>query len=144
MPLFVGQECAILSAMVAEARHVLTILAVEDVVASLAFYRAAFGWVPAVETPVYVEFTLAGGQRIGLYEREGFGRNTGQTPAKIPPGELAPTELYFHTDDIHAAIARIEQAGARELSPLERRDWGDEAAYFADPSGNVLVLSRPL
>lgn len=130
--------------MVAETRHVLTILAVEHVATSVAFYRAAFGWTPAVETPVYVEFALASGQRIGLYEREGFGRNTGQTPAKIPSGELAPTELYFHTDDIHAAIGRIKQAGARELSPLERRDWGDEAAYFADPSGNVLVLAQPV
>lgn len=131
-------------AVVAEARHVLTILAVEDVAASLSFYQAAFGWMPAVETPVYVEFSVTGGQRIGLYEREGFGRNTGQTPAKMPSGELAATELYFHTDDIRAAIERIKRAGARELSPLERRDWGDEAAYFADPSGNVLVLARPL
>jgi hypothetical protein len=38
----------------------------------------------------------------------------------------------------------MEQAGARELSPLRRRDWSDEAAYFADPSGNVLVVARPL
>ena len=130
--------------MSADVQHVLTILAVEDVAASLAFYRAAFGWKPEVETTVCVEFTLAGGRRIGLNEREGFGRNTGQTPAKIPSEEFAPTELYFYTDDLHAAIERIKDAGARELSPLKQRDWGDEAAYFADPSGNVLVLARPL
>lgn len=130
--------------MKGDAHHVLTILAVEDVAASLAFYRAAFSLTPEVDTPVYAEFTLAGGQRIGLYEREGFGRNTGQTPARIPSGELAPTELYFYADDLLAAIERIKEAGARELSPLARRDWGDEAAYFADPSGNVLVLARPV
>ncbi|MCA9664190.1 MAG: VOC family protein [Myxococcales bacterium] len=121
----------------------LTILAVEDLAASDAFYRAAFGWSPAVETAVYVEYSLAGGQRIGLYQREGFGRNTGQAPTIVPPGELAPAELYFHVDDIQAATERMKQAGARELSPLGPRDWGDEAAYFADPSGNVLVLARP-
>jgi predicted enzyme related to lactoylglutathione lyase len=129
--------------MTAEARHVLTILAVENLASSAAFYRAAFDWAPAVETPVYVEFTIPGEQRIGLYQREGFWRNTCQTPARIPAGELAPVELYFYAAEIQSAIERLIAAGARELSSLRRRDWGDEAAYFADPSGNVLVLARP-
>jgi len=125
-------------------RHVLTILAVEDLDASSAFYQAAFGWPRAVETPVYVELALPGEQRVGLYQREGFGKNAGALPVRTPPGELAPTELYFHTENVEAAIARLEDAGARPLSPLAPRDWGDEAAYFADPSGNVLVVARPL
>ena len=40
--------------MEGDTRHILTILAVEDIAASLAFYRAAFGWTPEVDTPVYV------------------------------------------------------------------------------------------
>jgi predicted enzyme related to lactoylglutathione lyase len=142
-PLSAATKCATFAPMNADVQHVLTILAVEDVGAAAAFYRTAFDWALAVETPAYVEFTLQGGQRIGLYEREGFGRNTGRLPAKIPSGQLAPTELYFYADDLDEAIARIKRAGARELSPLTRRDWGDEAAYFADPSGNVLVLAQP-
>ena len=121
--------------------HVLTILAVEEVETSAAFYRAAFGWTPSVDTPVYVEFTLDDGQRIGLYQREGFGQNTGQVPMRVPQGQLAPTELYFYTDDLDDAIARIEEAGGLLLSARSLRPWGDDAAYFADPSGNVLVLA---
>jgi len=123
--------------------HILTILAVERLRESVDFYRAAFAWDTSVETPVYVEFTLPGGARIGLYEREAFARNTGRVPAKIADGELAPTELYFHTADLDAAIPRLQAAGARTLSPLAPRPWGDDAAYFADPAGNVLVLARP-
>jgi uncharacterized glyoxalase superfamily protein PhnB len=41
-------------------------------------------------------------------------------------------------------VERLHSAGARALSPLGPRDWGDEAAYFADPDGNVLVVARPL
>ena len=126
-----------------ELRHVLTILAVEDLAASAAFYAAAFGWTASVATPVYVEFALLGGQRLGVYERHGFGRNIGQVPAKVAAGELAPTEIYLYVDDPVAAIARIQSAGARELSPWATRPWGDEVAYFADPSGNVLALARP-
>jgi hypothetical protein len=28
------------------------------------------------------------------------------------------------------------------LSPLALRDWGDEAAYFSDPDGHVVVVAR--
>lgn len=110
------------------AQHVLTIIAVEHFDKSAAFYKAAFGWAVTVETPVYVEFLLPGGQRFGIYEREGFGKNTGQVPAKVPAGELSPVEVYLHSDDLEAAIKRMVAAGARALSPLSLRPWGGEAA----------------
>ena len=55
-----------------------------------------------------------------------------------------PAELYFHMADLDAAIARLKEAGARELSALSPRPWGDEAAYYADPDGNVLAVARPV
>lgn len=128
--------------MSGDVRHVLTILAVEQFRDSVDFYRAAFAWDMPVETPVYAEFRLPDGHRIGIYQREGFARNTGRAPATIPTGELAPVELYFHSDDLSSSIERLRAAGGRELSPLAPRPWGDEAAYFADPSGNVIVLAR--
>ena len=47
-------------------------------------------------------------------------------------------------DDLKEVISRLNSAGSTELSALAPRDWGDEAAYFADPDGNVLVVSKPL
>ena len=127
----------------AGARHVLTILAVADLGRAARFYREAFGWRQAVSAPAYVEFELAGGIRFGLYEGQGFARNTGQPPSPIAPGAISATEIYLHVDDLAAAVALLERAGARELSPRAARDWGDEAAYFADPDGNVLVVAKP-
>ncbi len=121
----------------------LTILAVDDLAAAVAFYNAAFAWPIGVEVPVYVEYALPGGNRLGLYERVGFGHNTGQVPAKIDAGALAPTELYLHSDDIDAAIGRLRAAGARQLSDLAPRSWGEDVAYFADPCGNVIAIARP-
>lgn len=126
------------------ARHVLTVLAVGDLPAATAFYREAFGFEPSVAVPVYTELRLPGGMRLGLYAREGYARNVGAAPAALPRGAVGPTELYFHVDDLAGACARLRAAGARELSPCAPRDWGDEAAYFADPEGNVLVVARPL
>ena len=125
----------------AETRHVLTILAVADRDRAARFYREAFGWELAVDVPVYAEFRLPGGMAIGLYERHGFGRNTGRVPAAVPAGAIAGTELYLRTDDLADATARLEAAGARLLSPAAPRDWGDTVAYYADPDGNVLAVA---
>jgi predicted enzyme related to lactoylglutathione lyase len=126
------------------AHHVLTILAVRDLTVSSTFYREAFGWPTRVEVPVLVEFELPDGRGLAVYVREGFGRNTNQLPQEIEDGAIGGAELYFHCDDLEAVIARLEGAGARSLSPLADRDWGDEAAYFADPDGHVLAVARPL
>jgi len=125
-------------------RHVLTILAVRDLRLASRFYDRAFGWTKSVNETVYVEYELPGGQRVGLYDRVAFGRNTGRVPAAITEGELAPAELYLHVDQPEAAMRSLADAGARLLSGLEPRAWGDEAAYFADPDGNVIVVAREL
>lgn len=126
-----------------EAHHVLTILAVADLARSVAFYREAFGWPARVEVPVYVELALPDGRGLGLYARDGFARNVGQTPVLHAPDRIGGTELYFHVDDLDGATRRLEAAGALVLSPRAARDWGDEAAYYADPDGNVVVVARP-
>ena len=123
-------------------RHALTILAVNDLDAMRAFYQTVFAWPATVDVPVYVEFTLPDSMRLGLYRREALARITGRAATQVPAGELSPTELYFYSDDLEALLDRAEVAGARPLSALAARDWGDEVAYFADPEGNVLALAR--
>jgi lactoylglutathione lyase len=123
-------------------RLVLTILAVDDVSRSAAFYTTAFRWPATVEVPGYTELAVPGGMRVGLYQRDGFTRNTSVAAAPIPAGTVGPAELYLHADDLLETIERVSRAGGRLLSPLARRDWGDDAAYFADPDGHVVVVAR--
>ena len=129
--------------MLASPKLVLIILAVRDLARAVAFYREVFGWPVLVEVPVYVEMEMPGGQRVGLYHHEGFARNTGLRAACPSEEHTASTELYFYAEDPAATIKRLERAGARLLSPLGPRPWGDDAAYFSDPEGNVLVVARP-
>jgi len=74
----------------------------------------------------------------------GFASNTGVLPPPTAPGTLTRTELYLHCDGaaLEAALARATQLGARVLSTLAPRPWGDEAAYLCDPEGNTVVLAR--
>lgn len=118
------------------------ILAVRDLQRSLEFYRQVFGWPLLVDALPYKEFQMPSGQRLGIYSHEGFGHNTGHPPTLVPAGETTGTELYFYETDPPALMARLQTAGARLLSAMALRPWNDEAAYFADPDGHILVVAR--
>lgn len=122
-------------------RHALTILAVADLARAASFYERAFRFARVVDAPVYVELAIEPGRGLGLYAVDGFARTTGAPAAPSPSATTTRTELYFLVDDLDDAIARLHAAGARALSPRAPRDWGDEAAYFADPDGNVVVVA---
>jgi GNAT superfamily N-acetyltransferase/predicted enzyme related to lactoylglutathione lyase len=130
--------------MSTSARHALTILAVPDVAEARAFFLAAFDWRVTVDVPIYLELATADGQRVGLYDAEGFARNTGRpTLSARRSRETAPAELYLWVPDLDAAEAAVLAAGGELLSERARRDWGDDASYFRAPGGHVLVLARP-
>jgi predicted enzyme related to lactoylglutathione lyase len=127
-----------------ESHLILIILAVSDLNRSALFYEHAFGWTRAVDAPVYLEYALANGMRLGLYQRESFAVNTGLLPEQAGPGSSTGSELYLRVDDIQQVAIRLNEAGARLLSTLAPRDWGDEVAYFTDPDGNVIAIARTL
>lgn len=126
------------------AKLAIIILGVEDVERSTRFYEAAFGWRRVADVPVYVELALPDGMRLGLYQRESFALNTGIPPSTTADGGITASELYIRVEDIDAAIKGLKDAGARELDGAKERSWGDVAAYFSDPDGNVVAISKPL
>jgi predicted enzyme related to lactoylglutathione lyase len=125
---------------VASPKLVLLILAVRDRARMMAFYMRVLEWSLVVDVPVYAELQSPDGLRLGLYAEDGFGRNIGIVPEASPP--ITRTELYLQCDELHAVMERAVEAGARVLSPLGPRDWGDEAVYLADPEGNIVVVAR--
>ncbi len=96
------------------------IFAVTDLERSLDFYERAFGWPrnDRIDYSNYVELLTPDGASLGLLERGGFAGLVGARPAEIPEGEIAPAYLYVRVEDVGPAVARIEQAGGRPLSPL--------------------------
>jgi|SRR6478609_7642075 len=118
----------------------IVILAVDSVERAVAFYKTAFGGTETITSPSYVELDM-GNVRLGLYERAAFGQNIGRIAAGLPPGDISRTELYFRVDDLDEATRKLEAAGARLLSGAQRRPWGETAAYYADPDGNVVAIA---
>jgi catechol 2,3-dioxygenase-like lactoylglutathione lyase family enzyme len=120
------------------------ILYVREQAAATAFYRRVFGE-PALDVPGMTEFALAEDVVPGLMPAAGIRALLGDTlPDPAVAGGVPRAELYLRVADPAGMHARAVRAGARELSPLLPRDWGDEAAYCLDPDGHVLVFARAI
>ncbi|MBA3412801.1 MAG: VOC family protein, partial [Actinobacteria bacterium] len=61
---------------------------------------------------------------------------------EVANGRVPPAYVYVRVEDVDATAARLEQVGGRVLSPLEERAWGERAAWFADPDGNVVAVAQ--
>jgi hypothetical protein len=121
------------------------ILYVADQGAATIFWNRVLQRSPSLEEPGMTEFTLTEGAVLGLMPEAGISALLGEAlPDPSGARGIPRSELYLVVDDPGGHHMRALAAGARELSPLARRAWGDEAAYSLDPDGHVLAFaSRP-
>jgi catechol 2,3-dioxygenase-like lactoylglutathione lyase family enzyme len=119
------------------------IFAVSDVGRSATFYERALGWPrnTRVSFTNYVEFVSPDGGSLGLYDRTGYAGEVGAEPAPLN-GQIAPAYLYVRVPGVEEAVRAFEAAGGRPLSALADRVWGERAAWFADPDGNVVAVAE--
>jgi predicted enzyme related to lactoylglutathione lyase len=120
------------------------VFAVSDLRRSVDFYERAFGWPrnERIDYTNYVELLPPDGGAVGLFETDGYSQLVGANSAPIPEDHVAPAYVYVRVDDVEAAAARVEGAGGRPLSRVASRSWGEDAAWFADPDGNVLAVAQ--
>jgi predicted enzyme related to lactoylglutathione lyase len=103
------------------------------------WYTELLGIAPYFERPgtdgklAYIEF------RFGDYQHELgiISANYAPKGAAAGPGGAV---LYFHVDDIDAALERVMAMGAKEYQPLTKREAGFITASVVDPFGNILGL----
>lgn len=120
-----------------------TILYVQDVARSIAFYEAAFGLQRRFlhEGGDYGEMetgatTLAFSSHQLMAQ---LGKNPQRARADAPSFEIALT-----TDDVPTALARAVAAGARQVRAPERMPWGQTIAYVEDGDGVLVELCTPV
>ena len=58
----------------------------------------------------------------------------------LGPFQSTPENLCFATEDLDAAYERAHDSGARQLTQIEQRPWGERSFYCADPDGNRLCF----
>lgn len=122
------------------------ILYVKDQQKSSTFYRAVLNQNPALNVEGMTEFNLNEGAILGLMPEKRIKHLLGdaiQDPAAAKG--IPRAELYLMVDKPQIFYQRAVAAGAKALSPLELRSWGDAAAYCEDLDGHILAFAaRPL
>jgi uncharacterized protein len=119
------------------------ILYVADQERSRAFYAAVLAQEPSLDVPGMTEFRLTGGAVLGLMPIAGIRRLLGdRLPSPAGTERGARAELYLYVPDPGEHHRRALAEGARELSELQARPWGDVAAYSLDLDVHVLAFAK--
>jgi predicted enzyme related to lactoylglutathione lyase len=107
-----------------------------DYDASLAFYRAVFGWQTRVEgdSPEFRYSTVAVDeeQYAGVMDASGF----------LPEGVPGGWTVYFGVDDADHAASEVVSLGGEIVMAAEDTPYG-RLATVADPTGAVFRLHQP-
>ena len=119
------------------------ILYTADQQESTRFYAFVLGKPPRLHVPGMTEFDLTGGAVLGLMPEAGIRRLLGDAlPDPAKAAGVPRAELYLVVEDAAGYLARAVAGGGRELSAVQRRDWGAEVGYVLDPDGHVLAFAH--
>ena len=66
----------------------------------------------------------------------------GKTPHPSTGNGIPRSELYLHTDNIEESFTRAIKNGAKEISTIQDRDWGDTVGYVADLDGHIIAFAK--
>lgn len=119
------------------------ILYVKDQQRSRDFYRAVLQIEPYLDVDGISEFELAPDCILGVMPAAGIKRILGDAlPDPAGADGIPRGEIYLQVEDAQAYHDRALASGAKELSPLMLRNWGEEVAYSLDPDGHVLAFAN--
>lgn len=133
--------CAILRGM----KFGYTIIYVSDVMATIAFYEAAFGFRRRFvdESNLYGE--LDTGQTILSFAAEAMAeKNELAIRPNRKPDVAAGFEIAFVTDDPNTAYEVAVQAGASAVKPPALKPWGQTVGYVRDLNGCLVEICSPV
>ena len=114
-----------------------TVIYVDDVTATIAFYEQAFG--QKRNMVVEGEFgELATGETKLSFAAKKMLHGPGQFAS--PEGKVLGVEVAFTTGDVQKAYDTAVAAGAKSVSKPEQKPWGQTVAYVRDNNGFLVEL----
>ena len=127
-------------------KHIITtefILYVIDQQKSTDFYTKLFRINPDLNVPGMTEFKLSENCKLGLMPNKGIAKIlSDKTPHPDQGNGIPRCELYFYVDYIELEFHNAMKIGAKLISPIEDRDWGDSVCYFTDLDGHIIAFAQ--
>lgn len=112
-----------------------------DLEAAKRWYTELLGVQPYFQRPEYIEFRIGDYQHeFGILDSRYLPDLGGGGPTAQPGGAI----VYWHVDDVHSLLERLQRMGATLHHPP--RDFGEGfvGASVVDPFGNVLgIMHNP-
>lgn len=122
--------------------HFETILYVNNQKASTAFYTKLFRTQPTLNVPGMTEFTISENCKLGLMPSAGIAKILlDKTPNPSSGNGIPRCELYLLVENIELEFENALRSGAKLISPIEARNWGDTVCYFADLDGHIIAFA---
>src|SRR3989338_8710752 len=102
------------------------ILYVKDQKKSSEFYTVVLKQKPNLDVPGMTEFRINDGCILGLMPEKGIKKLLGHILPDPAKAEGIPrSEIYMRVKDPNSYYKRALKLGAKKLSSLKKRDWGD-------------------
>lgn len=129
--------------MIKHIKHIETILYVKDQEISRKFYQKIFRNEADLNVPGITEFNISDNCKVGLMPNKGIAKIlTDKTPHPDRGYGIPRCELYLYVDNIQFEFDNAIISGAKLLSPIMIRDWGDKVCYFSDPDGHIIAFAE--
>lgn len=119
------------------------ILFVNDQDSSTLFYQNIFRKKADLHVAGMTEFNLSDNCKVGLMPNKGIAKVLAdKTPHPDSGNGIPRCELYLYVDNIQLEFENATKSGAKLISPIVDRDWGDRACYFSDPDGHIIAFAE--
>ncbi|HLV18896.1 MAG TPA: VOC family protein [Pseudomonas sp.] len=118
-------------------------LGVDDLEASLRFYREGLGFPTEgivgreFEFGAVAFFDLQPGLRLALWPRRSIAHDTGLAIGPASPTEMTLGHNVSSRAEVDALMAKAAAAGAMIVKPAHDTFWGGYSGYFQDPDGHL-------
>ena len=118
-----------------------TILYVNDVKATLQFYKNAFGFAEKFITLEGDYGELDTGATTLAFANYSVAEYNGVAIQKVAAGDVPPpVEVAFVVDDVAEAFMTATAAGAAAVTKPTQKPWGQTVAYVRDVNGFLVEL----
>ncbi|MFZ4414756.1 MAG: VOC family protein [Bacteroidales bacterium] len=123
--------------------NVIFIIYVANQQKSKDFYENVLQQKPLLDVPGMTEFIINKQTKMGIMPETGIAKILGKETLHPSSGNGIPrSEIYLCVEKPMEYYLRATEAGAKAISPLQIRDWGDEVAYCADLDGHILAFAK--
>ena len=126
-------------------QNIHTILYVQNQEKSTEFYQRILCREADLFVPGMTEFKLSENFILGLMPNDGIAKIFDD---KVPHPEngngIPRCELYLYVENLTATFENAVNCGAKLISSVEKRNWGDKACYFADNDGHIIAFAEKM